>query len=153
MTDIIQPPPKKRFTKFKLALYLLALLGLGWLGIQVYWGFFQFKIWLAGFGTGAFWVLGLIGGFTYFHAVHRIHERIREIPQSAKKMGALAAFWLGVVAVNPLPWSLVLWIACPPGSLKNIGHWFFYGCTLAGAIVVVLERLFGKKTPKVEPQP
>lgn len=153
MTDPIQPPPQKRFTKFKLALYLLALLGLGWLGIQAYWGFFKLKIWLAGFGTGAFWVLGLIAGFTYFHAVHRIHERINEIPQSAKRIGALAVYWLSVVVVNPLPWSLVLWVFCPPGTLKNIGHWFFIGCTVSGTLVVVLERLFGKKPPKVEPQP
>src|SRR5690348_4963895 len=97
---------KKPFTKFKLTLYALALVGLGWLGVQAYWGFFKFKIWLAGFGTGAFWILGLIAGFVYFHSVHRIHERIKEMPQGAKKAASYAGFSLGLIILNPLPISL-----------------------------------------------
>lgn len=153
MTDPIQPIPKKRFTKFKLFLYLCALVGLGWLGVQTYWGFFKLKLWLAGFGTGAFGVLGLIAGFIYFHSVHRIRERIKEMPQGAKKVSATAGFWLALIVVNPLPWSLALWVFCPPGGLKTIGHWFFIGCSVAGAIVVSLERMFAKKSPKPEIKP
>lgn len=148
MTQPIQPAGKKPFTKFKLSLYLLALVGLGWLGVQVYWGFFKFKLWLAGFGNGAFWILGLIGGFIYFHAVHRIYERVRGMSQGFQKALAYGGFCLGLVAVNPLPWSLILWIFWPPGGLKTIGHWFFLGCGLAAVIVIVLERLFAKKNPK-----
>lgn len=153
MTDPNFPKPEKRFTKFKLFLYLLALVGLGWLGIQAYWGFFKLRIWMAGFGTGAFWVIGLIAGFIYFYAVHRIHERIKEMPQGIAKIGSYAGFALGLVATNPLPWSLALWIFFPPGPLKTMGHWFFIGCSVATVIVVGLERLFAKKKPKVEPKP
>jgi hypothetical protein len=147
MTEPIQPTGKKRFTKFKLALYLLAALGLVWLGVQAYWGFFKLKLWLAGFGNGAFWILGLIGGFVYFHAIHRIQERIKGMPQRFQKAAAYAAFCLGLIVANPLPWSLALWIFWPPGGLKTIGHWFFLGSSLAAAIVIVLERIFTKKTP------
>jgi len=97
MSEPVQPPPKKRFTKFKLSLYVLALTGLAWLGVQAYWGFFKLQIWLAGFGTGAFWILGLIAGFIYFHAVHRIHERIKEMAQGVKKIAAYAGFSIGLV--------------------------------------------------------
>lgn len=153
MNDPIPTAPQKRFTKFKLTLYLLALVGLGWLGIQAYWGFFKLRIWLAGFGTGAFWILGLIAGFIYFHSVHRIHERIKEIPQGTKRVGAMAGFSLGLVVTNPLPWSLALWIFCPPGGLKTVGHWFFIGCSVATGIVLALERLFGKKKAKAPSNP
>jgi hypothetical protein len=153
MSDPTQPVPKKRFTKFKLGLYLLALVGLGWLGIQAYWGFFKLRIWLAGFGTGAFWILGLIAGFIYFHSAHRIYERIKDMPQGAKKAGAYTGFSLALLVVNPLPWSLALWIFCPPGGLKTVGHWFFIGCAVASLIVLALERMFAKKKPKPEPKP
>lgn len=153
MSDPIQPIPKKRFTKFKLFFYLLALVGVGWLGIQAYWGLFKLRIWLAGFGTGAFWVLGLIAGFIYFHSVHRIHERIKEMPQGIRKTGAYTGFSLGLVVINPLPLSLSLWIFFPPGNLKEFGHWFFIGCSVATGIVLVLERLFAKKKPKPVPKP
>lgn len=142
-----QQPPKKRLTKFKLFLYVLALVGLGWLGVQAYWGFFKLQIWMAGFGTGAFWVIGLIVGFVYFYAVHRIHERIKEMPQGIKKIGAYTGFSLGLVAFNPLPWSLMLWVFFPPGDLKSFGRWFFIGCSVASAIVIGLERLFRRKKP------
>ena len=36
MSDPIQSAPKKRFTKFKLGLYLLALIGLGWLAMYLW---------------------------------------------------------------------------------------------------------------------
>ncbi len=147
MNEPIPPNPKKRFTKFKLVLYLLAALGFIWLGIQAYWGYFKLKIWLAGFGTGAFWILGLIGGFIYFHSAHRIYERIKEMPGGIKKAGGYTAFSMGLLVINPLPWSLVLWIFLPPGSLKTAGHWFFIGCSVAGGIVILLERLFAKKSP------
>jgi hypothetical protein len=148
MSEPIQPIPKKRFTKFKLVLYLLAGLGLVWLGIQAYWGLFKLKIWLAGFGTGAFWIMGLIGGFIYFHSVHRIHERIKDMPQGINKAVAYTIFSLGLVVVNPIPLSLIVWIFLPPGDLKTAGHWFFIGCSLAGGIVILLERLFAKKPLK-----
>ncbi|GEM_PF-2086285 len=153
MSDPIQPAPKKRFTKLKLTFYLLALVGLGWLAIQAYWGFFKLKIWMGGFGTGAFWVIGLIAGFIYFYAVHRIHERIREMPQGAAKIGSYAGFILGLLVANPLPWSLALWLFFPPGALKTMGQWFFIGCSVATTIVVSLERLFAKKKPQPEPKP
>lgn len=153
MTDPIPPKPKKRFTKFKLIMYALALVGLGWLGIQAYWGFFRMRIWLAGFGTGAFWILGLITGFIYFYAAHRIYERIRDIPRGAKKAGAYTVFSFALIAANPLPWSLLLWIFFPPGDVKTVGHWFFIGCSVATVIVVLLERMFAKKKPKPELKP
>ncbi len=153
MSDPIQSISKKRFTKFKLILYLLAALGLVWVGIQAYWGLFKLKLWLAGFGTGAFWILGLIGGFIYFHSVHKIYERIKDMPQGIKKGVVYTVFSLGLVVVNPLPLSLLLWIFLPPGSLQTAGHWFFIGCCVAAVIVLTLERLFAKKIPKVPPKP
>ena len=148
--ELNDPKKKKRFTKFKLAMYALALTGLVWLGIQAYWGFFKLRIWLSGFGTGAFWILGLIGGFIYFHSVHRIHERIKEMPQGIKKVSAYTGFSLGLVVANPLPLSLALWIFFPPGDLKTFGRWFFIGCSVASGIVLLLERIFRKKAPPVQ---
>lgn len=147
MVPSTQPPTKKYFTKFKLALYALALVGFAWLGVQAYWGLFKLKLWLAGFGNGAFWILGLIGGFIYFHAIHRIHERVKGMAQGLQKAAAYTGFWLGLVVVNPLPWSFALWIFWPPGGLKTIGHWFFLGSSVSAVIVVLLERLFAKKDP------
>ena len=119
MSDPIQPIPKKRFTKFKLFFYLLALVGVGWLGIQAYWGFFKFRIWLAGFGSGAFWVLGLIAGFIYFHSVHRIHRTHQgNAARRRKSWGLYVGFSLGLVVIEPLPWSLALRYFFPPGDLK-----------------------------------
>ncbi len=152
MSDPIQPIPKKRFTKFKLSMYLLALVGLGWLGVQAYWGFFKLRIWIAGFGSGAFWVIGLIAGFIYFYAVHRILERIKEMPQGVKKMGSYVGFSVGLVVTNPWPWSLALAIFFPPGDPKTFARSFFIGCSVATAIVIGLERLFAKKKPKQTPK-
>jgi hypothetical protein len=75
------------------------------------------------------------------------------MPNGAKKIGSYAAFSLGLVVANPLPLSLALWIFFPPGDLKTAGHWFFIGCSVAGGIVILLERLFAKKKPKPEPKP
>jgi hypothetical protein len=140
--------PKKSSSKFKLILYALALIGLVWVGFQGSWAWFQFRAWLRGFGTGAFWVTGLIAGFVYFHSVHRIYERIKEMSSGAKKIGSYTAFSLGLLVVNPLPISLAIWVLLPPGSLNTIGHWFFLGCAVAGGIVLILERLFAKKKSK-----
>lgn len=153
MNDPISPTPKKRFTKFKLFLYLLALVGLGWLGIQAYWGFFKLRIWIEGFGSGAFWVIGLIAGFIYFYAVHRIHERVKEMSQGIRKIGAYTAFSIALVVTNPLPWSLALAIFFPPGDPKSFARSFFIGCSVATGIIVLLERLFAKKKPKTAPKP
>lgn len=152
MNDPKQPTPKKRFTKFKLFLYLLALIGLGWLGIQAYWGFFKLRIWIAGFGAGAFWVMGMMAGFIYFYAAHRIYERIKEMSQGIKKIASYVGFGIALVITNPLPWSLLWWIFFPPGVTKNFGRSFFIGCSVATAIVVSLERMFAKKKPKPEPK-
>jgi hypothetical protein len=142
------PNPKKPYSKLKLLRDLLVLVALGWLGFQAYWGYFKLKIWMAGFGTGAFWTAGLIGGFIYFYAVHRIYERIKVWPQGVKKAMAYSVFCLGLLLLNPVPISLVLWIFVPPGSLSTIGHWFFIGSAVAGVIVLLLERIFSRKTPK-----
>ena len=137
--------PVRPFSKLKLVLYLLALVGLIWLGLEGYWEFFKFKIWLAGFGTGAFWISGLILGFIYFHSVHKVYERINEMPSGVKKIGSYTAFSIGLIFANPLPWSLALWLLTPPGSLNTVGEWFFIGCSIAAGIVLLLERLFAKK--------
>ena len=140
--------PKNFISTFKLLLYALALIGLIWLGLQAYWGFFKFKIWFAGFGTGAFFVLGLIAGFIYYQAVHRIHERVREMPAGVKKALAYAVLSAGLIVANPLPLSLVLWIFTPPGDLNSAGEWFLIGCAIATVTVLLLERLFAKKAPQ-----
>jgi hypothetical protein len=148
MSDPIQPIPKKPFTKFKLALYLLAALGLVWLGIQAYWGFFKFKLWVAGFGTGAFWVIGLISGFIYFYMAHKFHLELKGLPQGIKKIIFYSGFIVGLLVINPIPISLVLWVFTPPGGIHTMAYWFFIGCAIGSGIVLVLERLFAKKPPK-----
>jgi hypothetical protein len=147
MEEPSQPLPQKKFSKFKLALYLLALIGLVWLGLQAYWGFFKLKIWMSGFGTGAFWIIGLIVGFIYFHSAHRIHERIKEMPRGLKKIGSYAGFSLALVIVNPLVWSLGVWVFSPIGGTQTMCEWLFIGCAVATVIVLALERLFAKKKP------
>jgi hypothetical protein len=136
---------KKSFSEFKLVLYALALVGLIWLGLQAYWEFFKFKLWLAGFGTGVFGISGLILGFIYFHSVHKIYEQIKQIPGGISKIGSYIGFSLGLILVNPLPWSLALWLFTPPGGLNSAGEWFFIGCSIGAVIVLSLERLFAKK--------
>ena len=140
--------PKNSFFWFKLGLYFLALIGLVWLGLQLYWEYFKFKLWLAGFGNGFFWAIGLVVGFIYFYAVHKIHERIKEMPGQAEKIGAYLAFALGLLILNPLTLSLAFWMFSPPGSLNTADQWFFWGCAPGSAIVLMLERLFAKKPPK-----
>ncbi|HEY5037582.1 MAG TPA: hypothetical protein VIJ93_00760 [bacterium] len=149
--DPIQPvgvPKTKGYSKFKLIRDLLVVAALVWIGFQAYWGYFKFKIWFAGFGTGAFWVTGLIMGFVYFYSVHKIHERIKGLPQGAKKFTAYAGFSLSLLVLNPLPLSLVVWLFTPPGALNTAGHWFFIGCAIAGGLVLLLERIFAKKIPE-----
>ena len=141
-------PPKKSSFKFKLFLYLFALMGLIWFGFQAYWEYFKFKLWLAGFGTGAFWAAGMISGFVYFYAAHKIYERIKLIPSKAEKLGAIIVFALALLLVNPLILSLISWLFTPPGSLNTAGLWFFWGCAIGSGIVLLLERLFAKKNPK-----
>ncbi len=148
MSEPIQTAPKKRFTKFKLILYLLATLGLVWLGIQAYWGFFKFKLWVGGFGTGAFWVTGLMSGFIYFYMVHKLHVELKAQPQGIKKISLYSLFILGLLAINPIPISLVLWVFTPPGGVHTMAYWFFLGCAIGSGIVLLLERLFAKKAPK-----
>jgi len=143
-----QAKPKKSSLGFKLILYALALIGLVWLGLQLYWEYFKFRLWLAGFGNGFFWAIGLVVGFIYFYAVHKIHERIKGMPSQAEKAGAYVAFSLGLLIVNPLTLSLAFWMFSPPGSLNTSDQWFFWGCAPGSAIVLILERLFAKKTPK-----
>src|SRR6185295_7870276 len=99
--DVKTSKPQKSSFHWKLVLYAFALIGLVWIGFQLYWEYFKFKIWLAGFGTGAFWIGGLISGFVYFHAAHKIHEQIKEMPQKAKQFGAYILFSLGLLFVNP----------------------------------------------------
>ncbi len=137
--------PKKSSFTFKLVLYTFALVGLVWLGLQLYWEYFKFKLWLSGFGNGFFWAVGLIAGFIYFYAVHKIHERIKTILVQAKKVGAYILFCLGLIVLNPLTLSLALWMFSPPGSLNTADQWFFWGCAIGSGIVLLLERLFAKK--------
>jgi len=131
--------------KRKLALYALALIGLIWVVIWGYWSFFKLKLWLSGFGTGIFWVLGLLSGFVYFYLAHKIQGRIAGTPELWKKAGYYGAFGLGLLFVNPLSLSLALWLFTPPGSLNSIGEWFFFGCLLGAALILGMERLFAPK--------
>lgn len=146
----IEVSPKKS-SKGKLFLYGFALLGLAWLAVEGYWGYFKLKIWLKGFGTGAFWVTGLIAGFVYFYMAHKIHAEIKAIPKSAKRVGAYGAFGVGLVILNPIAVGLAVWLMSPPGTLQTIGEWFFVGSSIGGGIVLGVERLFAKKKPKPSP--
>jgi hypothetical protein len=143
--------PKKISSKGKLFLYGLALLGLAWLAVEGYWGYFKLKIWLKGFGTGAFWVAGLIAGFVYFYMAHKIHIEIKALPRGAKQTGAYAAFGAALLLVNPIAVGLAVWLMTPPGTLQTIGEWFFIGASIGGGIVLGVERLFAKKKPKPVP--
>lgn len=144
------PPakPKKSSWHFKLILYALALVGLIWLGLQLYWEYFKFRLWLSGFGNGFFWAIGLIAGFIYFYVVHKIYERIKSASNQAQKVGAYVLFCLGLLILNPLILSLALWMFTPPGSVNTSDQWFFWGCAIGSGIVLLLERLFAKKAPK-----
>ena len=140
--------PRKKSFKFKLFLYLFALMGLVWFGFQVYWEYFKFKLWLGGFGTGAFWAAGMVSGFVYFYAAHKIYERIKVIPSNGEKIGSYLVFALALLVLNPLILSLASWLFTPPSSVNTISLWFFWGCAIGSGIVLLLERLFMKKAPK-----
>lgn len=131
----------------KLFLYFLALVGLVWFVFEAYWAYFKFKIWASGFGTGVFWIAGLICGFIYFYAAHKIQERIKSQQSQWEKGGSYIAFALGLLLLNPLSLSLALWLFTPPGSLNTAAYWFFIGCFIGSGIVLLLERLFSKKAP------
>lgn len=151
MSDPNQPSANKpAYSKLKLLRDLLVVVALVWIGIQAYWGYFKFKIWLAGFGTGLFWGAGLVGGFIYFHAVHKIYERIKEMASGSKKVAIYIAFALGLLIVNPVPVSLTLWFFTPPGVLHDDDFSFLIGCAIAAGIVLLLERLFAKKPKAIE---
>jgi hypothetical protein len=126
-------------------LYSLALVGLIWLGLQSYWEFYKFKLWFAGVGTGVFGISGLMLWFIYIQSVHKIHEQIKLKPGGIGKIGSYIGFSLGLILVNPLSWSLALWLFTPPGGLHLAGEWFFAGCAAAAVIVLLLERIFTKK--------
>ena len=146
-----QPSSKKPspfLSKLKLVRDLLVVAALVWLGFQAYWAYFKFKIWVAGFGTGLFWGAGLAGGFIYFHSVHKIYERIKEMASGSKKAVFYVLFALGLLVVNPIPVSLALWLLTPPGTVHDDDLSFLIGCAISCAIVLLLERLFAKKTPK-----
>jgi hypothetical protein len=141
--------PRKLFSKGRLILYSLALIGFVWLCIWAYWAFFKLKLWLAGFGTGVFWVVGLIAGFAYFYIAHKLHAEIKTLPSGALKAGAYTSFGLGVLILNPFPMSAAVWLFTPPGALHTASFWFFVGCAMGVGIVLGLERLFSKKKPKI----
>jgi hypothetical protein len=143
--------PSPLISKLKLVRDLLVVLALVWLGFEAYWGYFKLKIWLSGFGTGAFWTAGLVCGFVYFYSVHKIHANIKTLPPGFKKTISTIGFALGLLILNPVPVSLALWLLVPPGSISTIGHWFFIGSAIAGGLVILLERLFEKKAEKGNP--
>jgi hypothetical protein len=139
------PALKRSFTALRFVLYLLALAGLGLAGIGGYRGYLRVKAWLAGFGTGAYWILGLIAGFVYYDAAHRIHERIRERPEGGGRTAGYVLFSLVLLTLNPLSLSLALWLYSPSDAWALAGRWFFIGCSVGTGIVILLERLFAGK--------
>lgn len=142
------PPAKKAVSLLKVFQFLLLAAGLGlaaWLGYR---GYLRVEAWLSGFGTGAFWILGLIAGFVYYYAAHRIYERIREKPGGSGKAASYLFFCLALLVVNPIPLSLALWLYASSEKWAVTGHWFFIGCAVGAGIVLVLERLFARKKPK-----
>ncbi len=141
-------PPEKPSSAPKIFIYLLALAGMGLAGIWGYRGFLRVKAWLGGFGTGAYWIAGLITGFIYYDAAHRIYERIKEKPAGGGKAASYLFFCLALLTANPLSLSLALWLYAASDPLATAAHWFFIGCAVAAGIVLVLERLFAKKKSK-----
>jgi len=148
MSEPIQPKVKSPFSKLKLFWYGLLFIGFMGLCLEGYWAYFKLKIWMAGFGVGIFWAFGLIGGFIYFYVAHKFHVELKTIPQGFKKFGLYAAFVLGLLALDPIPLSMALWLFTPPGDIHTDVLWFFVGSLIGGGIVLLLERLFMKKTPK-----
>ena len=94
------------------------------------------------------WAFGLIGGFVYFYVVHKFHAELKALPQGLRKAGLYAVFALGLLALDPIPLSMALWLLTPPGSVNSAALWFFVGSAIGGGIVLLLERLFAKKAPK-----
>jgi hypothetical protein len=137
----------KSHSKWKLLRDLILLAALVWAGFRA-WAYFKFKVWMGGFGIGAFWVAGLLTGFVYFYSAYKWEERIKSQSGSWKKAGSFVLFGSGLLFVNPITVSLALWAFTPPGNLHLFSFWFFFGSALAGGIVIVLERLFTKKALK-----
>lgn len=139
--------PSNPFSKLKLIWYGFLLLGLMGLCVEGYWAYFKLKIWMSGFGVGIFWAFGLVGGFIYFYAAHKFHTELKALPQGLKKFGLYTAFILGLLVLDPIPLSMVLWLLTPPGSVGTAALWFFVGSSLGAGVVLGLERLFQKKPP------
>jgi hypothetical protein len=145
------PDPKKPYSTIRLIRDLLVVVALVWLGFEAYWGYFKLRIWMAGADAGAFWAIGMVCGFLYFYVVHKIYERLKDMPNSLKKWMAYLGFSLVLIFINPVPLSFAVWIFIPPGGFKTAGHWFFVGSAIAGGIVILLERMFAKKKPSPIP--
>jgi hypothetical protein len=141
--------PGKSRVKWKLFIYLLALIGLVWVGIWAFHSFNEFKVWLAGVETKllTFGALGLILGFVYLFAAYKIHERIKALPEASKKLGAYSWFIPILLFLNPIPLSLAAWLFTAPGEIHTSALLLFIGCSTGGLIVIALERLFSKKNP------
>jgi hypothetical protein len=146
MGDPIQPNIKKPFSKLKLIWYGILLVGLMGACLEGYWAYFKLKIWMSGFGVGIFWAFGLIGGFIYFYVVHKFHVELKALSQGFKKAVLYAVFVLGLLILDPIPLSMALWLFTPPGSINTAALWFFVGSSFGGGIVLLLERLFAKKS-------
>jgi hypothetical protein len=149
LDEINEIKPKKPSIKWKLFIYLLALIGLVWVGIWAYRSFNEFKIWLSGIETKllTFGALGLILGFVYLSAAYKIHESIKALPEASKKLGAYSWFIPVLLFLNPIPLSLAAWLFTPAGDIHTSALLFFIGCSAGGLIVIALERLFAKKNP------
>jgi hypothetical protein len=148
MGEPIQSNVKKPFSKLKLIWYGLLLVGLMGACLEGYWAYFKLKIWMSGYWEGAFGAFGLIGGFVYFYVVHKFYIELKALPGGFKKAGFYLAFILGLLALDPIPLSMALWLLTPPGSVNRAALWFFVGSAIGGGIVLLLERLFTKKTSK-----
>jgi hypothetical protein len=146
--EIPEGQPGKSSVKWKLLLYLLALIGLVWVGIWAYHSVNDFKAWLAGVETKllTFGALGLIFGFIYLEAAYKIHARIKAVPEASKKLGAYSWFIPVLLFLNPIPLSLALWLFTLPGEIHTAALLFFLGCSTGGLIVIVIERLFSSKS-------
>jgi hypothetical protein len=145
--DINGIQSKKSSVKWKLFIYLLALIGLVWVGIWAYHSFNEFKTWLAAVEAKllTYGALGLIFGFVYLSAAYKIHERIKVLPEASKKLGAYSWFIPILLFLNPIPLSLAAWLFTLPGDIHTSALLFFIGCSIGGLIVIALERLFSKK--------
>jgi hypothetical protein len=139
--------PKKSPVKWKLILFLLALIGLVWVGLRAYHSLNEFKEWLVGLETKllSFGALGLIIGFVYLFAAYKIQERIKAMPEASKKLGAYSWFIPALLFLNPIPLSLAAWLFSSPGNFHTSALLFFLGCATGGLIVIAMERLFNKR--------